>query len=947
MAADRELAPSKVLYADSRRQEATGDRNSGLGAQGIGDCSAPESRRVAVCSFWRQLAHGLHNLTHRTTRDREVADEVDQYFEEATAEWMTRGLSAEDARRAASLESGNIHQVKEHVRSYGWEDAVRTFLSDLRYAVRQARSSPGFTIVSTVTLALGIGASTAIFSVVKAVILDPLPFHQPNNLVHLWEGFGEERYHRGDEAYFSMVRPGNYFDWRDGSQSFDDMSAYRRRSMLLTGGQRAELVTTQDVYDRFFETLGTGASIGRTLESADYQANSGHVVVISHSMWEKRYAKDRNVIGRRITLDRELYEIVGVMPAGFFPTPAGYPELWTPHWASQKEQEDRVTWGLIIVGRLKSAVTWERAQTELDFLSARINKDHPTSERVRAIVVPMDAQLIGSSWKLLLLLSGGVALLLLIACINVANLLLARVIDREKEFAIRTALGARRRRLALQLLAESLVFTGAAGVLGLGIAAAGTRGLLVVLPRAAILPRLDSVKPDFPMLAGACSLTLLTSLFFGLIPLVRTSRHRPYDLLKLSNRSSSSGKSKRRLGRMFVVSEFVFSLVLLTVGVLLVESFLKLRLTDPGFDPSRLLVFRVPVPEVNYGKYIDGGDNPRRERLYRQLEQIVTAIPGVDSAAFTAGLPLNQEFNPWGVRIDGHAIPPSGSEGDTGIQVVNPQFLRTLGLKLVEGRFLVEQDNAETPRVAVVNQSFVQKFFPNEDPIGKRATVWYSKTTIVGVVSDFKMNALDRKPYPEIFWSIRQTPSRGVWIMARTKADPSAVAEDIRWAIQNLDSELPVLEMNPMTEVIADSLWLKRVSADLIGLVAGLALVLAATGIYSIMSYSAIQRKKEIGIRVAFGADQRNIFRLIMGETCRLALLGCALGCLAAFIVARLAISISYLAPSLASSQSHETLHPEAFIFSALFLFAVALCAGYAPARRALRIDPAAVLQQE
>jgi putative ABC transport system permease protein len=867
---------------------------------------------------------------------------------EAFAEDLIRsGMPRQEAMRQARLEFGSVERAKEECRNARGINLVETLIQDVGYAMRATHRSWGFTAVAVPTLALGIGATTAIFSVVKAVILNPLPFRQPAKLVHLWEGFGQERYRQGDEAYFSTVRPGNFYDWRTESQSFESMSAYRRRPMLLTSNKRAELVSAQDVYDRFFETLGTPAYLGRTLQATDYEPSAAPVVVVSNAMWIKRFGKDPRVVGRRISLDRESYEIVGVMPAGFYPTSGGYPELWTPHWANQKEKDDRTTWGLITVARLRPGVTWEQAQTELDVVSARMTKDHPTSEKMHAVVVPVSAQLIGSSWKLLLLLSAGVTLLLLIACVNVANLLLARVVNREKEFAIRTALGTGRGRLVLQLFAESLIVAVAAGTLGLGVASAGTHALLALLPQSATLPRLDSAKVDLPVLTFVCGITLLTSLLLSLIPILKTSRNRPYDLLKLEGRSLSTGKSKRRLGQIFVVSEFVFSLVLLILGVLLVESFIELRRVDPGFRANDLLVFHVPVPEVNYGRFVDGDRNTAREKLYEQLEQILNAVPGIESAAFTAGLPLEEEFNPWGVRIKGHELPPSGSEGDTGIQMVNPQFFHTLGIKLARGRFFEERDKADAPMAAVINETFARSFFPHEDPLGKLATVWYGSAIIVGVVADFKLNALDRKPYPEIFWSIRQAPSRNVWIMARTNSDPSLLQGAVRQKIQDFDSELPVLEMHSMNEVISDSLWLKRLSADLIGVVAGLAIILAGTGIYSVMSYSVSQRKKEVGIRIAFGADRRDVFVLVMGETCRLALLGSVLGCVVAFIAGHVAINTSYLAPSLASSQSRVALNPAAFVASSLFLSAIAICASFAPAHRALRVDPVVALQGE
>ncbi|HVH87251.1 MAG TPA: ADOP family duplicated permease, partial [Terriglobales bacterium] len=757
------------------------------------------------------------------------------------------------------------------------------------------------------------------------------------------------------EAYFSSARPGTLYDWRAQAQSFESISAYRRRGMLLTDGKRSELLSALDVYDQFFETLGTRAYLGRPLQASDYEPGAAHVVVIGNSMWVNRFSGDPGVIGRKISLDRESYEVVGVMPAGFYPLPGGgYPNLWMPHWANQGEKDDRTTWGLVPVARLKAGVSWQQAQVELDVISGRMSQDHPNLEPVGGIVVPMDAQLIGSSWKLLVLLGAGVTLLLLIACVNVANLLLARAVDREKEFAIRTALGAGRSRLILQLFTESMVFAAAAGAVGIGIAFAGTRAVIELLSRAATLPRLDAVKLDFTALTFVCALTLISSILFSFVPLLRASKNQPHDALKVEDRGSSASTSKRRLGQVFVVSEFVFSLVLLILGVLLVENFIKLQRTDPGFDASNLLVFQIPVPEVNYGKWVPGDNNTSRERLYQRLEQLLNAMPGVESVAFTAGLPLTQMFNPWPVQIEGHEPPPKRTavadydvQGQTAIQSVNPQYFHTLRVKLVRGRLFEERDGADAPKVAVVNQAFVRTFFPNEDPIGKQVTVWFAKTQIVGVVSDFKVNALDRKTLPEIFWSIRQMPSTNTWIMARAKSGYSLMAETMRQKIQDFDSDLPVLEMQSMNDVISDSLLLKRLSATLIGLVAMLAIVLAAAGIYSVMSYSVSRRKKEVGIRIAFGASHRDVFGLIMGETCRLAIVGSVLGCVAALIAGHLVTHMVYLSPGLASSQSQDSLSPGAFIASSLFLLGIALCASYAPARRALRVDPITALQHE
>src|SRR5580704_3671307 len=892
-------------------------------------------------SLLTNIASGLRSLFRKEQMDEELDEEVRTYLAMAAEEKMKTGMSRKDAVREARLELGNLEVTKEIVRAARWESVVGTWWQDLRYGLRMLRRSPGFTAVVVLTLGLGIGAATSIFSVVKAVILSPLPFRQPENLVHIWEG--HEHYHRGDQAYFSSARPGSLYDWREQSNSFESITAYRWRPRLLTDNKPAELVVAQDVYDQFFETLGTSPQLGRTLQVNDYEPSAPHVVVISNAMWIKRFGGDPGVIGRRIALDRESYEIVGVMPPGFYPAP-DYPELWTPHWADQAEKDNRNIWGVFALARLKPGVTWEQAQRELDVISARVLQDHPTLDSVGGVVVPMDAQLSGSSWKLLLLLAGGVTLLLLIACVNVANLVLARAVDREKEFAVRTALGAGRGRLVLQLLAESLVFAVAAGIVGIGVAFAGTRGLLTVMPKTAVLPRLSSVKVDLAALAFVCVLTLVASLVFGFVPLLRASRSAPHDALKVEGRGSSAGTSKRRLGQIFIVSEFVFSLVLLILGVLLVESFLKLRRADPGFDSKNLMAFRIPVPEVSYGKFTYGAQDTRREKLYEQLERLLRDIPGVESVGFAANLPLKQAFNPSPVLVTGREPPPglvNGKEppleASTGTQMVNPDYFRALRVKLVSGRFFEERDNFDAPEVAIVNEAFVRRFFPNEDPIGKEVTAWFAKTKIIGVTSDFTMSALDQKTLPEIFWCSRQVQSPNAWIMLRAKADPSMMAPIVRQKIQAFDADLPVQEMRSMTGVIADSLWLKRLSA----------ILLAGAGIYSVMCYSVSQRRKEVGIRIAFGADRRDVLGLIMGETCRLALLGSVLGCAAAFVVGHLATHTVYLSPGLASSQFQDSLNPAAFLLSSLFLFGIAMCASLEPARRALSLDPIVALQHE
>ena len=822
---------------------------------------------------WRyKLALRLRSLIRRKRAEMDLSEELQFHLQNQIDEYVARGMDPQEARHAALRSLGGVEQVKEECRDARRMSFIDNFLLDGRFGLRMLRRRPGFAAVACVTLALGIGATTSIFSVVRAVIFAPLPFRQPEKLVHVWgaEGPPGEHYHRGDEAFFSSARPADLFDWRAQNQSFERISAYRKRSMLLTSGKEADLVDGQEVYDEFFEMLGAPAQLGRGLQASDYESGGAHVVVISNRMWVQRLGANPGVVGTRISLDQESYQIVGVMPANFYPTPWGYPEFWVPHWANQGEKNDRNSWGLIPLARLKTGVTWEQAQIQLDVISARQIADHP-DDFLSAVVVPMDAQLIGSSWKLLLLLSGGVTLLLLIALVNVANLLLARVVDRKAEFAIRKALGASPVRIAFQLFVENLALSLIAGVLGFGLAVAQTKLMLGHLPQSANLPRLETVRIDFPLLAFVCGICLVASMLCGLTAL-KNSGDRSGGGLRIEGRGLSASGAKRRLGQAFIVSEFVFSLVLLILGVLLVQSFARLRRVDPGFDASGLLAFRVQVPAVSYGKFTFGAKDPRREQLYEQLERIIAVVPGVDSVAMSALLPLRHELNPSPVVIPGRELPPSGRSGaagwgsaiqrQTGIERVNPQYFSALRLKLVSGRFLEERDGPDVPMVAVVNETFVKTFFPNESPIGKEVSVWYGKPVIVGVVGDFKLNGLDRNAWPEMFWSLRQDPWSDVWVMARTKSDPALISSAISKSIHNFDPDLPLREMSSMAEVVSESLWLKRIAAFLIGLVAALAIVLAGTGIYSVVSYSVSQRTREVGIRVALGATQSDVLRL-------------------------------------------------------------------------------------
>src|SRR5579864_3584964 len=478
----------------------------------------------------------LRSLINRRAADRDLDVEMRFHLECQIAQNIAAGMPPDEARRQAVIEFGGVEEIKEECRDMRRVNWLQDLLQDLRYGLRMLRKSPGFTAVAVLTLALGIGATTSIFSVIKATILNPLPFKDPANLVNVWGGSPGEHYHLGDQSYFSSVHPGDFYAWRVQSRSFESASAYHWQSMLLTGERQAEVVNAQIVADRFFETLGTPAQLGRTFGLEDYGPGTSHVAVISHKMWVEVFGKDPAIVRRKILLDHESYEVLGVMPAGFYPTRYEFADMWTPHWATVKEKEDLTSWGWAMIARLKPRVTWEQAQTELDVVTARLAKERPLDAKTGAVVVPMSSEIIGSSWKLLYLLFGGVTLLLLIALVNVTNLLMARAIRRQKEFSVRAALGAGRGRLIAQLFTESLLLALIAGVAGVAMASIGTRALLALLPPSASLPRLDTAKVDLGVLGFVFAVALVASLVFSLIPLFHLSENRTAESLKTDGR---------------------------------------------------------------------------------------------------------------------------------------------------------------------------------------------------------------------------------------------------------------------------------------------------------------------------------------------------------------------------------------------------------------------------
>jgi putative ABC transport system permease protein len=836
---------------------------------------------------------------------------------------------------------------------------MRTLLQDLRYSLRTLKQRPLFTLLVVLTLALGIGANTAIFSVVNAVILKPLPFREPDRLVHLFEtGKRGERYQRGTDSNFITVRPGTLNDWRERSQSFEDVSGYRWATMMLTGGERADMAWGNRVTDGFFEMLGVDAQIGRAFSPQDYDPASPAVVVLSDDLWRTRYAADPGILGQSIFLDNVAHTVIGVMPAGFYPTRFEHPQLWVPFPFTAADKNNRITWGLMVIGRLKSGVSVEQAQTEMDLVGAQMEQAYPEHyQNMGAVLVPADAEIIGSLGGFFSLLFGAVSLVLLIACVNVANLLLVRATEREREFAVRVALGASRARVVRQLLTESLLLANIGGLLGLILAAIGVRLLLVLLPAAAAVPRLNEIHIDWKALAFTAGASSLTGILFGLFPARRASRPNLNETLKESGRGNAAGTRRKRLSNVLVTGEVALSLVLLVAAGLLVQSFLHLQRIDPGFAPSRLLTLEVRVPEYRYGKFEVGAKNETRASLFQQIEERLTTLPGVDSAAVASKLPVKHGPDPWGISIEGRPAPPPQSDGggaaavnklglhkhgSVAINRITPGYSRALGLRLLQGRLFDQHDTVDKPMVALISDTTARKFWPNEDPVGQRFTVnytsWYPKLTIVGVVADIQTNSYDKPPFPEIYWPMAQAPSNTGRILVRTKADPAAVTNLVRDAIGQVDRDLPVLEVSTMEGLIADSLWRPRLAAWLLGLFAALALLLAVAGLYGVLSYSVSQRTQELGLRLALGAGTWQVLRLVIGEGMRLVVLGLALGLIATLALKQIITSQLY---------GVKATDPVTFLGVVLLLAGVAFIACYVPARRAAKTDPMSALRHE
>ncbi len=808
---------------------------------------------------------------------------------------------------------------------------MATLLQDLRYAIRLLGKSPGFTAIAILTLALGIGANTAIFTVVNAVLLRPLGFRDPSRVVLVAE---KSAYPTVSTSYQ------NYVDWRDQSHSFESMEATRGTTITLTGSGEPERLNARMATAPLFSLLGVNAILGRTFLSEEDRAGGAPVVVLGYGLWQRRFGGARDILGRSITLDSQPYTIVGVLPSGFeLLQPADIFLPFTP-WA--KTLPDDRNWhpGIFPIARLKAGISREQARTEMVGITKRLEEQSPIyNPGTSADVVDLQEQLVKGVRPALLLLLGAVAAVLLIACVNVANLLLARAASRGREVAIRTSMGASRWRVTRQLITESVLLSLGGGVLGLLFAWASLGPLLKL--SATSLPAVFAVSLDRWVLFFTLAVSLVTGLLFGIAPALRTAKLDLRETLNESSRGSTAGPGHHRIRGALVAGEIAMAMLLLVGAGLLLRSFSRLQDIPPGFQADHLLVADLPLSLRAYAK------PEQRFQFFDRIVERVKSLPGVRSAGAASFLPVSGGGGLLHFNIYGR---PPKSPHDyiaTGYRTTTPNYFETLGMPLAEGRFFTAADTEKAPAVVVINATMAKTYFPGENPLGKRLQVGATPESdvpwmeVVGVVGDVRQG-LDLDPKAEMYLPYRQAdqvlPVFQLSIVLRTATDPLLQASALRSALAEIDPNQPLVRVRTMEENMAATVAQPRFRTWLIGIFAGLALILAGVGVYGVMSYTVTQRTSEIGIRVTLGAQPEDVFRIVVGEGLRLAVTGVGAGILGALALTRLLRSFLY---------GVSAYDPLTFVGVALILTLVAVAASFFPARRATLVDPMVALRYE
>ncbi|HKQ04017.1 MAG TPA: ABC transporter permease [Blastocatellia bacterium] len=799
---------------------------------------------------------------------------------------------------------------------------MQTMLQDLRYGARMLRKKPGFTLVAIITLALGIGANTAIFTVIYAVLLRPLPFNEPDRVVWMW---GAVR----DRVSRASVSPLDFLDYRARNQSFDEFAASISIpiSFNLTGSGEPERLSGAVVTTNYFAALGVNPMLGRAFISEEEQAGHDRVIILSHGLWQRRFGADPAIIDRTLTLDGQSLTVIGVMPPKIrFPYDA---DLWRPmSFDAAPEMKQRRAHFLRPLGRLKAGVTVQQAQAEIDTIAGQLEAQYPeTNTKWSMLLVPLQERIVGDIRPTLWVLLGAVAFVLLIACSNVANLLLARASSRQREIAIRLAMGASRWRIVRQMLTESLVLAFAGGVLGILLAWWGVDILLSFSD--ASIPRAAEIGVNATVLVFTLAVSLITGTLFGLVPALGASRPDLHDTLKEGSRSVSG--ARHRLRSLLVIAESALAVVLLIGAGLLIKSFVKLQQVGPGFEAEHVLTMRLDLPRSKSAEQVAD--------FYDQLQQRVAGLAGVEAVGMVSELPLTGQPNDAPFAIEGRTLEAPDQRPNADFRRVNHDYFRALRIPLLKGRQFTEQEARQGAGVAIISERLAQQYFPDEEPLGKYLAFDFNKQLrfeIVGIVGDVRHRALAQDTYPALY-----VPSLSIpWtnLVIRSANDPANLAAAVRKEVGALDAQQPIAAIKPMAQWLSESVAQPRFRTLLLGVFAAIALLLSVIGIYGVMSYVVAQRTREVGIRMALGASRRDVLRLVVGQGMKLAIAGVALGLGAAYGLTRLLASLLY---------EVSATDPATFIAIALLLAGVALAACFVPARRATKVDPMVALRYE
>jgi putative ABC transport system permease protein len=876
-----------------------------------------------LSSLWR-------NMFHKARREQELTEEIDAYLELLIEQKINEGLDPAEARRAALIELGGREQVKEKVRDVRVGHQLETLWQDMRYALRMLLKQPVITLIAIFTLALGIGANTAIFSVVNAVLLNAVPYYEPQRLVWITEGYNNDN---------NIVGAASYLNLQTQSQAFEHLVAANGGRLDLTGRGEPERLESFSVTASLFPAFGVTPQLGRAFTPEEDRPEASPVALLGHEFWQRRFGGDPTVIGQALTLGGQSRTVIGIMPPEFrrlLGGKVGSPgvDVWLPlALNARRELADDVS-NVGLIGRLKPGFTLEQARSEFNLVLRRLEQANPNRlQGIEARVTLLSEKMVGDLRLGLLALFGAVGLVLLIACANVANLLLGRAATRQKELAVRAALGAWRGRLVRQMLTESLLLSLLGGVAGLLLAALGVKALAASAPNALSHLRagsIDSAALGFTFLAA-----LLTGAAAGLIPALQSSRIDLNEALKDGARKTATF-GRRGLGRVapvLVIGELALTLVLLVGAGLLIKSYLRMLAVEPGYDPEKLLSLSIPLDNK---KYPPG--SPQERAFYREVLTRVKAIPGVKAVA-TGWVPLTGWSGARLLEIVGRATAPGAKLPRVEYSEISPDYFHTLGMRLLAGRAFTEQDDDKAPPVVIINETIARRYFSGENPIGKQILP-PDPLTIVGVVSDVKRFGLDAETLPEIYCPYSQTATGpgSISLVARTAGDSLDYVAAVRQQIYALDVKEPISRVMTMEQLLAQSVASRRFQMSLFGVFAAMALLLAAVGVYGVIAYSVSRRTHEIGIRMALGARPRDVLLMVVRQGMTLALVGVSIGLVAALWLTPVLKGLLF---ELSATDS------QTFLLIAALLLGVAFLACYLPARRATRVDPLVALRCE